>query len=120
LNGRLIKAKQHGELSEEQVIQEGSPIRKLSGLFPNSPLAKNTPFDIFLTAPQEGKPRALIFRDFGSVESDWVATNFVLNYLGPECPSPAVSFSMLYESDANCGALKLKETVLKNMADFEK
>ncbi|KAJ3576134.1 hypothetical protein NP233_g628 [Leucocoprinus birnbaumii] len=88
LNTRLVKAKQSGELTEEQVIQEGSPIRKLAGLFPNSPLTKNTPFDIFLTAPQEGKPRALIFRDLGSVESDWVATNLVLNYVGPECPSP--------------------------------
>ncbi|KXN83602.1 Altered inheritance of mitochondria protein 18, mitochondrial [Leucoagaricus sp. SymC.cos] len=103
LNTRLIKARQNGELTEEQVIQEGFPIRKLSGLFPNSPMAKHTPFDVFLTAPQERKPRALIFRDLGSVESDWVATNFVLNYIGLECPSPA-----------------LKESVLQNMADFEK
>lgn len=86
-----MKAKQNGELTEEQVIQEGSPIRKISGLFPNSPLTKHTPFDIFLPAPQTGKPRALIFRDLGSVESDWVATNFVLNYVGPDCPSPPVS-----------------------------
>jgi len=103
LNTRLLKAKESGELTEEQVIQEGSPIRKLSGLFPNAPLVKKTPLDIFLTAPQPGKPRALIFRDLGIVESDWVATNLVLNYISPECPSPA-----------------LKESILKNLADFEK
>lgn len=91
LNIRLIQANHNGELTEEQVVQEGSPIRKLSGLFPNSSLAKHTPFDIFLAAPQKGKPRTLIFRDLGSVESDWVATNLVLNYFGPGCPSPAVS-----------------------------
>jgi len=91
LNIRLIQANQNGELTEEQIVQEGSPIRKLSGLFPNAPLTKHTPFDIFLTAPQKGKSRALIFRDLGSVESDWVATNLVLNYFGPECPSSAVS-----------------------------
>ncbi|KAF9452550.1 hypothetical protein P691DRAFT_721626 [Macrolepiota fuliginosa MF-IS2] len=103
LNARLVKAKQNGELTEEQVIQEGSPIRKLSGLFPNSPLRKHTPLDIFLTAPQPGKFRALIFRDLGSVESDWMATNFVLHYVSPDCPSPA-----------------LKECIMKNMLDFEK
>jgi len=91
LNIRLIQANHNGELTEEQIVQEGSPIRKLSGLFPNAPLAKHTPFDIFLTTPQKGKSRALIFRDLGSVESDWVATNLVLNYFGPECPSSAVS-----------------------------
>ncbi len=91
LNTRLMKAKESGELTEEQIIQEGSPIRKLSGLFPNAPLAKKTALDICLTAPQPGKPRALVFRDLGSVESDWVATNLVLNYVGPDCPSPPVS-----------------------------
>lgn len=101
LNTRLLKAKESGELTEEQVIQEGSPIRKLSGLFPNAPLAKKTSLDIFLTAPQPGKPRTLIFRDLGIVESDWVATNLVLNYVGPDCPSPAVSLHLSVPTNAD-------------------
>ncbi|KAF7784714.1 hypothetical protein Agabi119p4_879 [Agaricus bisporus var. burnettii] len=103
LNARLVKAKQSGELTEEQIVQEGSPLRKLAGLFPNTPLFKHIPFDIFIPAPQAGKPRVLIFRDLGIVESDWLATNFVLSYVEPDCPSPP-----------------LKDSVLKNIADFEK
>lgn len=95
LNARLAKAKQSGELTEDQIIKEGSPLRKLAGLFPSTPLFKHVPFDIFIPAPQTGKPRALIFRDLGSVESDWVATNFVLSYVEPDCPSPPVSQTLL-------------------------
>lgn len=95
LNARLAKAKQSGELTEDQIIQEGSPLRKISSLFPSTPLFKHVPFDVFIPAPQPGKPRALIFRDLGSVESDWVATNFVLSYVEPDCPSPPVSQALL-------------------------
>lgn len=101
LNARLVKAKQSGELTEEQIVQEGSPLRKLSGLFPSTPLFKHIPFDIFIPAPQAGKPRVLIFRDLGIVESDWLATNFVLSYVEPDCPSPPVS-ERLHRNLAYC------------------
>lgn len=99
LQARLSRSIQDGTIDEETAQAAASPLRTLKGLFPNSPLAKHTPLDIFLAAPIPNRPRPLIFRDLGSVENDWVATEFVLNYFGPEAPSPAVRcffiFSMI-------------------------
>ena len=91
LQARMVFAKKQGTLSEEDAQEVGSPMRKLKSLFPNSPLAKHTPLDIFLFAPTPGRPRTLVFRDLGAVESDWVATEFVLHYFEGVGPSPPVS-----------------------------
>jgi hypothetical protein len=91
LQSRMASAKQNGTLSEEEAQAVGSPMRKLKSLFPNSPLAKHTPLDIFLSAPTQGQPRTLVFRDLGAIESDWVATEFVLHYFEGAGPSPPVS-----------------------------
>jgi hypothetical protein len=92
LNARLLLSRKNGALSteDEQAIQ--SPLRKLKSIFPNTPLPKHMPLDILLTAPSTS-PRALIIRDLGTVESDWVAREFVLAYFEGEGPSPAVSDS---------------------------
>ena len=68
-------------------------MRKLKSLFPNSPFEKHAPLDIYLSAPVPGKPRVLVFRDLGAIESDWVATEFVLHYFEGQGPSPPVSSS---------------------------
>jgi len=94
LQARLSRSIQDGTIDEETAQAAASPLRTLKGLFPNSPLAKHTPLDIFLAAPIPNRPRPLIFRDLGSVENDWVATEFVLNYFGPEAPSPALKSSV--------------------------
>jgi hypothetical protein len=91
LQARIASAKQNATLSEEEAEVVLSPMRKLKSLFPNSPLAKHTPLDIFLSAPAPGRPRALVFRDLGTIENDWVATEFVLHYFEGVGPSPAVS-----------------------------
>ncbi|KAF8887976.1 chalcone-flavanone isomerase-domain-containing protein [Gymnopilus junonius] len=94
LQARLSRSIQDGAITEETAQAAASPLRTLKGLFPNSPLAKHTPLDIFLAAPIAGRPRPLVFRDLGSIENDWVATEFVLNYFGPEAPSPALKNSV--------------------------
>lgn len=90
LQTRLARGIKEGTVTEEIAQAASSPLRDLKGLFPNSPLAKHTPLDIFLTAPTPNRSRTLIFRDLGSVENDWVATEFVCNYFDIEAPSAAV------------------------------
>ncbi|KAF5384724.1 hypothetical protein D9757_006214 [Collybiopsis confluens] len=88
MTSRLSDGRKKGTLSEDQALEISSPIRKLKTLFPNSPLAKHCPLDIFLLPPIPGKPRPLIFRDLGAVESDWVGREFVLHYFDGDGVSP--------------------------------
>ena len=90
LQTRLASGTKDGTLTEEVAQEAASPLRKLKSIFPNAPLAKHTPLDIFLSAPISGRPRALVFKDLGSIESDWVATEFVLHYFEGDGPSPPV------------------------------
>ncbi|KAF5377510.1 hypothetical protein D9615_005139 [Tricholomella constricta] len=103
LQARMALGKKEGTLTEEQAYDIGSPMRKLKSLFPNSPLAKHAPLDVFLTAPTPGRPRTLVFRDLGAIENDWVATEFVLHYFEGAGPSPA-----------------LKKSVVERLESFEK
>jgi len=110
LQARMVLAQQRGTLSDEEAQAAGSPMRKLKTLFPNSPLLKHIPLDIFLTPPIPGRPRALIFRDLGAVENDWVATEFVLHYFEGDGPSPPVSFlsrGVQKDTDSDCAAEKI-------------
>lgn len=91
MHARLSAGIKDGSITQEMAMDVASPLRTLKGLFPNSPLAKHTPLDIFLAAPLPNRQRPLVFRDLGSIESDWVATEFVLNYFDTSPPSPAVS-----------------------------
>lgn len=101
LQSRLAIAKKEGTMTEELEHAVSSPMRKLKSIFPNSPLSRHTPLDIYLAAPVAGLPRALVFRDMGSIENDWVATEFVLHYFEgdgpspPVCPFPTSSFASL-------------------------
>ncbi|CAA7258769.1 unnamed protein product [Cyclocybe aegerita] len=103
LQARLGAGIKDGSITEAIAQSVSGPMRKLKSLFPNSPFAKHTPLDIYLAAPVPGKPRALVFRDLGTIEDDWVATELVLNYFEGEGPSPP-----------------LKATVLENLKSFEK
>ncbi|KAF8168266.1 chalcone-flavanone isomerase-domain-containing protein [Crassisporium funariophilum] len=90
LQTRLAAGIKEGRITEEVAQAAASPMRKLKSLFPNSPLAKHTPLDIFLSAPMSNRPRALVFRDLGSIDNDWAATEFVLHYFEGDGPSPPV------------------------------
>lgn len=91
LQTRLASGIRDGTLTEEVAQEAASPMRKLKSIFPNAPLPKHAPLDVFLSAPSPNKPRALVFRDLGSIENDWVATEFVLHYFEGDGPSPRVS-----------------------------
>ncbi len=101
VGARMLLRRKSGELSDEDSIELATPMRKLKTLFPNSPLKKHVPLDIFLTPPIQGRPRALIFRDLGGIESDWMSVEFILHYFdGKHPPSPPVS-DMLLLGDAS-------------------
>ena len=91
LQTRLASGIRDGTLTEEIAQETAPPMRKLKSIFPNAPLAKHTPLDIFLSAPSPNRPRTLVFQDLGLIENDWVATEFVLHYFEGDGPSPPVS-----------------------------
>ncbi|SJL05906.1 uncharacterized protein ARMOST_09242 [Armillaria ostoyae] len=100
---RMVLGRKKGTLSEEEAVEVGLPLRKLKTLFPNSPLKKHTPLDIFLAPPVAGRQRVLIFRDLGGIESDWLAPEFILHYFENNGVSPP-----------------LKQTVVARLKDFVK
>ncbi|EAU93419.1 hypothetical protein CC1G_04398 [Coprinopsis cinerea okayama7 len=95
LQGRLAVAKKEGTITEQQEFEAGGPMRKLKSIFPIAPLGKHVPLDMYLAAPTPGKPRALVFRDLGAIENDWVATELVLHYFEGDGPSPPLKKSVL-------------------------
>ncbi|KAI0762663.1 chalcone-flavanone isomerase-domain-containing protein [Fomes fomentarius] len=89
MQARQILLKQRGELTPDDELAIQSPLRKLKSMFPNTPLAKHSPLDILATAPSPKQQRNLIVRDLGSVQSDWLAREFVLAYFeGPGISPP--------------------------------
>ncbi|KAK1232084.1 hypothetical protein PQX77_004802 [Marasmius sp. AFHP31] len=95
LYARLGESRKSGTISEDEATEVAFPLRKLKTLFPNTALSKHTPFDVFLSEPVPGKPRAIVFRDLGAIEHDWVATEFVLHYFAGEGPSPPMKKAVL-------------------------
>ena len=101
LQSRLSVAIREGAIPDDIVSEVSSSLRKLKGLFPNSNLAKHTPLDIYISAPIANRQRVLVFRDLGSVENEWVATEFVLHYFEGAGPSPPVLHSTFSKQYAN-------------------
>ena len=95
MQARQILCRQRGELSPDEELAIQSPLRQLKSMFPNTPLAKHSPLDILATAPGS-KPRTLIVRDLGSVQSDWLAREFVPAYFEGKGISPPVSNHTVY------------------------
>ena len=97
-------------------------MRSLKSLFPNAPLAKHSPLDIFLAAPIPNRPRPLVFRDLGSIECDWLTTEFFLNYFDKDGPSPPVGFHAFLSPYLLelMRLLQLKESVFEFIRTFSK
>ncbi|KIM48355.1 hypothetical protein M413DRAFT_440083 [Hebeloma cylindrosporum] len=94
LQARLAAAMREGTITEETTQAASSSMRSLKSLFPNAPLAKHSPLDIFLAAPIPNRTRPVVFRDLGSIECDWLATEFFLNYFDKDGPSPPLKESV--------------------------
>lgn len=80
MQARLKLAHERGQLTKEDEGALVTPLHKLKSMFPNAPLQKHAFLDIILNPPQPSRPRTVIFRDIGRIESDWVATQFFLAY----------------------------------------
>ena len=92
LLGRMKLFQTRGTITDQEVQDAQSPLRTLKSIFPNTPLAKYAPLEILLTAPSKDskQPRALVIRDMGAVENDWVSREFVLAYFEGDGISPPV------------------------------
>ncbi|KAA1468530.1 hypothetical protein DENSPDRAFT_472012 [Dentipellis sp. KUC8613] len=101
LQGRHKLARERGTLTPEEQMAVQSPISRLKTIFPNSPLAKHSPVDLLLTAPDTKQPRSLIVRDLGVVQDDWVGRELMLAYFEGNGNSPA-----------------LKKAVVEKLEDF--
>lgn len=99
MHARINAAK--GLLPDAEALENSIHIGKLKTLFPNTPLTKHTPLDIFLPAPEQGKTRVLIFRDLGAIENSWIAQGLVAHYFDGKAPSPPVSLQLVVPSFAN-------------------
>ncbi|KAI1797618.1 chalcone-flavanone isomerase-domain-containing protein [Ganoderma leucocontextum] len=94
MQARQILCRQRGELSPDEELAIQSPLRQLKSMFPNTPLAKHSPLDILATAPSNTS-RTLIVRDLGSVQSNWLAREFVLAYFEGTGLSPPLKESVI-------------------------
>ncbi len=113
LQARQVLSKQRGELTPEEELAIQSPLRKLKSMFPNTPLTKHSPLDILATAPSPKQPRTLIVRDLGSVQSDWLAREFILAYFEGKGLSPPVRSFWLRSKQLSNSPLQLKQSVIE-------
>jgi len=97
LLARMKVSHARGTITEEEEEGAQSPLRTFKSIFPNTPLAKHTPLDILITAPSNDSAhqRALIIRDMGAVENDWIAREFVLAYFEGAGISPPLRKSVV-------------------------
>ncbi|KAJ6519493.1 hypothetical protein C8R45DRAFT_951721 [Mycena sanguinolenta] len=100
LQGRLVDGQKRGVLSAEDAQAVAAPMRALKTLFPNTPLAKHASLDLYVPAPVPGQPRPIIFRDLGSVQDNWVATELLLYYFAGNGPSPALKKTTMARIEA--------------------
>lgn len=90
LQARMTNQLKDGSISTQEAEDAQSPLRKLKSAFPSSPLRKGEPLDILLLSPPKNpsEKRALVIRDLGSIESNWVSKQFVSVYFVGDGISP--------------------------------
>ena len=101
LQARLQLSHKRGQLTPDDELAVQSPLRKFKSMFPNTPLKKHSPLDILVPPPEPGHQRTLIVRDLGSVQSDWMAHEFVLAYFEGDGISPPVRPSSVRHDDVH-------------------
>ncbi|KAH9982946.1 chalcone-flavanone isomerase-domain-containing protein [Lactifluus volemus] len=94
LQTRQKLAYQAGKLSPDEQLTLQAPIAQLKTLFPNAPFVKGTPLDIVLTPPDPKQRRALIIRDLGVIQNEWVARELIMSYFDAQGNSPALKQSV--------------------------
>lgn len=98
LQMRQRVAHQAGELSSEEQLKLQGPISQLRTAFPNTPFVKGTPLDLVLAPPDPKQARALIIRDLGAVQNEWVARELIMSFFDGKGTSVAVSFHITAET----------------------
>jgi hypothetical protein len=119
LQTRQRAAHQTGELSSEEELKLQGPISQLRTAFPNAPMVKGTPLDLLLAPPDPEQPRALIIRELGAVQNDWVAQELILSFFDGKGTSVAVCFYIEHHDAFHSNdAWQLRQSVLDRVAQF--
>lgn len=116
LQGRLKMCKERGSLTEEDEQGVQSPFRTFKSMFPSTPLEKHQPLDILITTPSSD-PRAVIVRDLGAIQNNWIARELVLAYFEGQGLSQKVSFQFI-KCFARSSMLQLKQSVCQRLAEI--
>jgi len=95
LRARQRAAHQAGELSSEVQLTLQGPISQLGTALPNAPFAKGASLDLMITPPDPKRPRALILRDLGAVQNEWVARELIMSFFDGKGTSVALMRSVL-------------------------
>jgi Chalcone isomerase like len=120
LQTRQKLAYQAGKLSTDEQLTLQAPIAQLKTLFPNAPFVKDTPLDIVLTPPDPKQPRALIIRDLGAIQNEWVARELIMSYFDVQGNSPAVRSHIYSMTPLNVTRLpSLNSLSLARLLTFE-
>ncbi|CAE6462372.1 unnamed protein product [Rhizoctonia solani] len=91
---RTIQARQalrrkDGSLTTEKEEALHTPIQQLKGFFPTAAFKKHEPLHIIISPPTV-KPRELRIYQLGTVQDDWVATEFFLAYFHGTISPPLI------------------------------
>ncbi|KAH8120589.1 chalcone-flavanone isomerase-domain-containing protein [Phellopilus nigrolimitatus] len=97
IQARMSAQLKRGVLSPADAEDAQSPLRKLKSMFPNTKLGKGETLDILLLHPPKGstEKRVLVIRDLGSIESNWLAKEFVMAYFEGTGLSPPMKKSVV-------------------------
>jgi hypothetical protein len=90
LQTRQRVAHQDGELSSEEQLTLQGPISQLRTALPNAPFVKGDSLDLMITPPDPKQSRALILRDLGAVQNEWVARELIMSFFDGKGTSVAV------------------------------
>ena len=119
LLARLQLCHKRGQITPDDELLVQSPLRQFKSMFPTTPLKKHSPLDILSAPPVPGHQRTFIVRDLGSVQSDWLAQEFVLAYFEGDGISPPVRLlSFRHLQIYAHAALQLKKSVVEKLQDF--
>lgn len=89
LSLRLNQTIRDKGIDEDAGLAASTSIRKVKTMFPNVSLNAGEYLDVLLAPKVSGKPRVAIFRDLGTVEDEFTATEFFLQYFKGQEPTPS-------------------------------
>ncbi|CAE7139145.1 unnamed protein product [Rhizoctonia solani] len=89
IQARQALGRKDGSLTTEREEALHTPLQQFKGLFPTAAFKKHEPLHIILSSPTL-KPRELRLYQLGTVQDDWLATEFFLAYFHGTISPPLI------------------------------